>query len=134
MEKKILGNQSSHSFFKERHGQLSQVQEIFNEIDTEGLNLLMNKFFNSFRSLANEPENESLKSIVRDNANLVVSDFNRIGRSLIDQSNAIDQSIRLKVDNINYHAKKLQDSILELRSWNLVVIRLETLETKEIMR
>ncbi len=107
IEKKILGNQSSHSFFKERHGQLSQVQEIFNEIDTEGLNLLMNKFFNSFRSLANEPENESLKSIVRDNANLVVSDFNRIGRSLIDHSNAIDQSIRLKVDNINYHAKKI---------------------------
>ena len=67
------------SYFKERHNQLSQVQEIFNEIDTEGLNLLMNKFFNSFRSLANEPENESLKSIVRDNASLVINDFNRIG-------------------------------------------------------
>ena len=109
IEKKIIGNQSNYSFFSERHNQLSQVQEIFNEIDTEGLNLLMNKFFNSFRGLANEPENEALKSIVRDNASLVVNDFNRIGNSLITHSNSIDQTIKLKVDQINHHSKKIAD-------------------------
>lgn len=114
IEKKILGNQSTFSFFKERHNQLSQVQEIFNEIDTEGLNLLMNKFFNSFRSLANEPENESLKSIVRDNANLVINDFNRIGETLATQSNSIDQKIKMKVEQINFHSKKIADLNLRI--------------------
>lgn len=109
IEKKIIGNQSDFSYFKERQNQLSQVQEIFNEIDTEGLNLLMNKFFNSFRSLANEPENESLKSIVRDSANLVISDFNRVGETLNKQSNDIDQTIKLKVEQINHHSKKIAD-------------------------
>ena len=69
----------------------------------------MNKFFNSFRSLANEPENESLKSIVRDSANLVISDFNRIGETLSKQTNDINQTIKLKVEQINHHSKKIAD-------------------------
>ena len=74
----------------------------------------MNKFFNSFRSLANEPENESLKSIVRDNANLVINDFNRIGETLATQSNSIDQKVKMKVDQINFHSKKIADLNLRI--------------------
>ncbi len=94
VEKKLHDAQSEHSFFKERSFQLSQVEDVFNEINQDGLNKVLNKFFNAFRELANQPENETIRSYVRDSANLVVKDFKRI-KSTLD---FIEKNISRKVD------------------------------------
>ena len=75
MERKIHDSISDHSFYEEQYTQLNQVQEVFNELDAEGLNQVIGNFFNSFRQFANEPENEAIRSIVRDNATVIVRIF-----------------------------------------------------------
>ena len=78
IEKSLSRAMSNSSFDTEREYQLERVEEVFNEINTDGLNKVLNRFFNSFRELSNQPENEVVRSVVRDNANLVASDFKRI--------------------------------------------------------
>jgi flagellar hook-associated protein 1 FlgK len=77
IEKNLNRSMSNNTYNEERTFQLERVEQVFNEINSEGLNKVMNKFFNSFRELSNQPENEVVRSIVRDNANLVATDFRR---------------------------------------------------------
>ena len=107
MERKIHDAISDHSFHDEGYTQLNQIQEVFNELDAEGINQVIGKFFNSFRQLANEPENEAVRSIVRDNANVLISDFRRVTETMNKTTREIDKQIIRYVDEINYNTKEI---------------------------
>ena len=102
LTKKIINTTSEHEFHRERDIQLRQVEELFNEVNADGLHLVMSKFFNAFRDLATEPENETMRSLVKDTAEVVTRDFRRIGQTLDTASQSIDQQIRISVDQINH--------------------------------
>lgn len=120
VEKKLNSSLSQHKFNEERGYQLGRVEEIFNEINSDGLNKVLNRFFNSFRELSNQPENEVVRSMVRDNATLVVSDFKRISESITMVKESVDSKITASVDEIN----SMGGSIASL---NKEIIRLENL-------
>jgi flagellar hook-associated protein 1 FlgK len=120
VEKKLNSSLSQHKFNEERGYQLGRVEEIFNEINTDGLNKVLNRFFNSFRELSNQPENEVVRSMVRDNATLVVSDFKRISESITMVKESMDSKITASVKEIN----SMSESIASL---NKEIIRLENL-------
>jgi len=119
VEKRLRDAQADGSYFQNRANQLSQVEEIFNEIDNEGLNKILNNFFNSFRDLANQPENETVRSVVRDKAQLVVKDFKRISETLESMSRGIDNKIERDIEDINQELRtvaKLNRRIRELEA------------------
>ncbi|MFA6237116.1 MAG: flagellar hook-associated protein FlgK [Bacteriovorax sp.] len=101
IEKRLQSAVSTGKFYDSRSEQLNQVEAIFNEVDNDGLNQILNKFFNSFRELANQPENETIRSVVRDNAGLVVKDFRRIRETLDLQAANIDRKITTSVKDVN---------------------------------
>ena len=107
MERKIHDSISDHSFHDEGYTQLNQIQEVFNELDAEGINQVIGNFFNSFRQLANEPENEAIRSIVRDNANVLVKDFRRVTETMNNTTREIDKQIVRNVDEINYNTQEI---------------------------
>lgn len=107
---KRLGNAlSNNKFYEARTENLEQVENIFNELDSDGLNQVLNKFFNSFRELANQPENETIRSVVRDNANLVIKDFRRIRGTLDTQAGNIDRKIQNSVADVNQLLRHIAD-------------------------
>lgn len=106
-EKKLNSSISNHEFNKERTDQLTQVEEIFNEINSEGMNKILNRFFNAFRELANQPENEVVRTMVRDNADLVVKDFHRINESITRVKEGIDTKLSRSIEDINQSAEKI---------------------------
>lgn len=101
VEKRLGQATTEHNFFKERAEQLEQVENIFNEIDSDGLNKVLNKFYNSFRELANQPENETIRSVVRDSAQLVSQDFKRIRGSLDGLARQVDRRLEQEIEEIN---------------------------------
>lgn len=101
VEKKLNTSITNHKFNEERSLQLSHVEEIFNEINSEGMNKVLNRFFNSFRELSNQPENETVRNVVKENAKIVVGDFHRIQSNLDDVRASINKKISLSVDEIN---------------------------------
>ena len=101
LEKGINKALTNHHFFKEQSFQLDQIEQIFNDIDQEGLQSILNKFYNSFRQLANQPENKALRLQVRENARLIINDFRRIRKHLDQTSYAIDRKISSIASDIN---------------------------------
>ncbi len=109
IDKRLMNSLASNKYFEARTENLEQVENIFNELDSDGLNQVMNKFFNSFRELANQPENETIRSVVRDNATLVVKDFRRIRNTLDTQSENIDRKIMTSVADVNQLLNHIAD-------------------------
>jgi flagellar hook-associated protein 1 FlgK len=107
VEKKLNNSLSNHKYDEERTTQLGHVEEIFNEINSEGMNKILNRFFNSIRELSNQPENETLRNSVRENAKIVTGDFHRIQSNLDDVRGSINNKITLAVDDINGLAKTI---------------------------
>jgi flagellar hook-associated protein 1 FlgK len=119
IDKRLNNALANNSFYEARTENLGQVENIFNELDSDGLNQVLNKFFNSFRELANQPENETIRSVVRDNANLVVKDFRRIRGTLDTQSVNIDRKIENSVAEVNqllHHIADLNGKITSIES------------------
>ncbi|MAZ49227.1 MAG: flagellar hook-associated protein FlgK [Halobacteriovoraceae bacterium] len=109
---------TKHQFNETRTSHLSSMEQIFNEINSDGLNKVMNRFFNSFRELSNQPENEVVRTLVRDNAQLVVEDFHRISEEITQVKSRMDKEIRASVEEIN----QLGTTITRL---NKEIVRLE---------
>lgn len=107
VEKKLNTSITNHKFNEERTLQLGHVEEIFNEINSEGMNKVMNRFFNSFRELSNQPENETVRNVVKENAKIVIGDFHRIQKSLDDVRGNINKKISLTVDEVNMLTKSI---------------------------
>jgi flagellar hook-associated protein 1 len=101
IEKRLNQSLSKYEFFNERALQLGQVEDLFNEVDNDGLNKVITKFFNSFRELSAQPENETIRSVVRDSAILIVKDFNRISQTLDQLTNSIENKMKSQVEDIN---------------------------------
>lgn len=118
IEKKLNNSSSHHSMNQERTFQLSRLEEVFNEVNSEGLNKVLNRFFNSFRELSNQPENETVRAVVRDNAKIVVSDFKRARAAITDVKKMMDKRVEAAASDIN----TLSDTIASL---NVEITRLE---------
>jgi len=119
VEKRMQQTLSRFTYFKERSEQLGQVENIFNEIENDGLNKMITKFFNSFRELSAQPENETIRSVVRDNATLIIKDFKRINETLEKMSHTIDQRLKAKTIDLNQglvHIANLNRKITELEA------------------
>jgi len=101
IEKKLNISLSNNKFNEERTLQLSHVEEIFNEVNSEGMNKILNRFFNSFRELATQPENETIRNVVKENARIVTGDFHRIQDNLDQVRSSMNNKVKLSIDEIN---------------------------------
>jgi len=109
-EKNLRDATSKYNFHNERRFSLNRVEDIFNEVDRAGLNQILTKFFNSFRELAVQPENITVRSVVRDNAVMVVEDVHRIRQTLNEISSQIDKKTEALIEEVN----QIMDQIAEL--------------------
>ncbi len=103
-ETKFLGQ------YREKDVALAQADSIFNELNNEGLNRLMAKFFNEFRKLGNDPESEAMRATVRESTDQLIGDFHRISRSLRD----IQKNIDVRLDTNIREANELVDRLAHI--------------------
>ncbi len=124
IEKKLNLATSEHSFYKERTNQLTQVESLFNTLEVEGLHKILNNFYNSFRELSNHPEDQAIRSVVRDKAQLVIEDFKKIRQTIDKLSYAIDSQIEKEISDAN---GILQD----IANLNVKIVEAEVLSNSE---
>ncbi len=107
VEKKLNNSITANKFDEERTTQLGHIEELFNEINSEGMNKILNRFFNAFRELSNRPEDETVRGMVRESAKIVVGDFHRIQDSIDQQRSSINKKIAIVTDDINFHTANI---------------------------
>jgi flagellar hook-associated protein 1 FlgK len=115
LDRQIFNEQKYLGAYEERDYALSQVEAIFNETQNEGLNRLVSNFFNEFRKLGNQPENESMRLTVRESSTQLISDFKRIHRTLKDIQKNLDSRIESDINHANDLIKRVSHLNTEIR-------------------
>jgi flagellar hook-associated protein 1 FlgK len=119
LEKQIRAANRDMSFMEEKDMALHQVEDIFNEMNGDGLNRLVSRFFNEFRKLANEPENEAIRQSVREASQAVVNDFHRLRDEIVQTRNHIDSRLEGYCGEINQATQELKELNLKIRQMEL---------------
>ncbi len=101
-EKQELGKQSMNEML------LKQVEGIYGEPSDSGLNNIMNEFWNSWSNLANNPESESARAIVKDKGVMLAHTFNRLDKNIKNVQLQVGGEIEQKVSEINGIVKQIK--------------------------
>jgi flagellar hook-associated protein 1 FlgK len=115
VEKQIRNASRDLAHMEEKDLALRQTEDIFNEMGGEGLNRLVAKFFNDFRKLANEPNNEAVRQSVRESSQSMVNDFKRLRSQVEDVRDHIDSRIEGFTREMNSLAEQVKDLNIKIK-------------------
>jgi flagellar hook-associated protein 1 FlgK len=103
------------SYAEEKDVMLKQAEDIFNEMNGDGLNRLIAKFYNDFRRLSNEPDNEAVRQSVRESAQSMVNDFHRLRNEVEEVRKHADSRIEGYTREINANAEEIKDLNIKIK-------------------
>jgi flagellar hook-associated protein 1 len=109
LEKQIEREGANFAFLEGRSGALARLESTFNEQTVKGINSSMSDFFNSFRELASNPESLTTRTVVRDNANALVKNFQDMDRQIVSVTNELNNVIETGVKEVNKNVKEIAD-------------------------
>lgn len=99
---KQLENEKNHLGKSDAKAEtMSRVEEVFNEQTNKGLNKFMSEFFNAFRELSNSPESAAIRSLVKESADFLAKDFQRVDKQLSQIQSESDFQVGVHVNAIN---------------------------------
>ncbi len=101
LEKQLAGEKSQLGFLNGQNVALMRLEQVYNEQQVDGLNSSIGKFFNSFRELSTNPESMPKRIAVKESADLLVRDFNRVGEQLADIRKEANGQAQVQVNEIN---------------------------------
>jgi flagellar hook-associated protein 1 FlgK len=116
VEKQLRNANRDVSHFEEKEVVLRQTEDIFNEMNGDGLNRLVARFFNDFRKLANDPSNEAIRQSVRESASSMVNDFRRLRSQVDDVRNHIDSRLEGYTREVNQLTEEVRDLNIRIKS------------------
>jgi flagellar hook-associated protein 1 FlgK len=99
---------------------ISQIEEVFNEANREGLNGAITKFFNALEDLSVNPSDTSKRIVLINEGNSLVSQFKITEKSLEDIKSTIHLEINdvvKKVNSIGKELTELNKKIAQLEAW-----------------
>mgnify|MGYP001570691961 CR=1 FL=1 len=109
LEKQVRNSDRELAHAEEKDMALRQTEDIFNEMNGDGINRLMSRFFNEFRKLANEPNNEAIRQSVREASQTLVTDFHRLRKEVSEVQTHIDSRVDGYVREINTLTQEVQE-------------------------
>ena len=118
LESKLGSSITEHAFYREQSFQLAQIVEVFNELGEGGLHQRLNQFFNAFRELSQRPEDQAIRSVVRERAQQLVRGFRERKGALNQLQVAMDRRIAGAVDEVNMMLR-------QVAKLNIDVVRIE---------
>lgn len=109
IEKQIRNGNRDLAHFEEKDVVMRQVEDVFNEMNGDGLNRLISRFFNDFRRLANEPDSEAIRQSIRESSQALVNDFHRLRHEVEEVRRHIDSRLEGHSREVNSYAEEIRD-------------------------
>jgi len=79
----------------------SQIETVFNEPTSSGLSSMMGEFWNSWNDLANDPDSNTAKAIVKDKGVLLSNTFNQLAIDLQTMQREVGDDVGDTADKVN---------------------------------
>lgn len=109
LEKQIEKEGGAMHYSEGRAETLARVEEVYNEQVNKGLNKFIVDFFNSFKQLSNNPESLANRTLVKESADNLTKDFQRVNDQLSSIQTDVDFQIVTHVKEINGITKEIAD-------------------------
>lgn len=94
---------------------LLRLEQVYNEQQSDGLNSSIGKFFNSFRELSTNPENMAKRIAVKESADLLTRDFNRVHEQLQDIRKEANGQVLIQVNETNKVAEEIASLNMQIQ-------------------
>jgi flagellar hook-associated protein 1 FlgK len=107
VESQLRFEQQSLSNYETLEAKYSQLESIVNEPSEMGLSSLMDKFFDSWQQLANDPQSLTMRENVIQSATTMTSRFNTLSNQLTDMSGDVLQEFNAQVNAFNSIAEQI---------------------------
>ncbi len=88
---------------------LEQVDALFADVDESGIGSQMDRFFNAWYDLSNDPESSQARIAVKESGKSMSRTFNRVARGLTDQRKNINGQVQALVDRVNDLTSKIAE-------------------------
>lgn len=108
--RKIVHEESHASVLNTRERFLTKVEVVFNEMDGAGLRKTLNEFWDSWRLLANQPESDASRELVRDRADALAGRF----RSMHEELHTIREEANTRAAGVVSEINALVSQIADL--------------------
>jgi flagellar hook-associated protein 1 FlgK len=110
LDRNLRQSYSDFSQWEAIDNSLQSLENIFGDTSTStNLEDLLTQFWNSWQDLANDPENLTARSSLRENAQSLCSEFNRLHTQFASQRQSHDQEIVVRVNEVNTKASAIAD-------------------------
>jgi flagellar hook-associated protein 1 FlgK len=115
IESQLLGQQ--HNFGKSYalEQELSQVEQIFNEVAGYGLSTQLDSFFNAWQDVANDPEGMAQRTVLLQETNALIEKTGKMETSLKNQLRYINDNISDIAGKINTIASNIAELNVNIR-------------------
>jgi flagellar hook-associated protein 1 FlgK len=107
LEKQLEREGNQMGFLDSRSEMLGRVEQVYNEQTNEGLNHSLGNFFNSWRELSNNPESLATRTQVKESAEYLAKDFQKVDTQLKEIQRDADFRITVKVEEVNQLTKEI---------------------------
>ncbi len=107
LEKQLRNGHRELSHHEEKEMGLRQVEDIFNEMNGDGINRLMTRFFNDFRKLSEQPESRAVRETLRESTHAMANNFRSIRGQLEDVRKHMDSRVEGYVSEVNITSPRL---------------------------
>ncbi len=112
-----LWNENQHlNEYQTNNALLRQIEGVYAEDTESGITSLLTEFWNSWSNLANDPENEYSRAIVRDKGVLLSNSFRRIHSDLVEMQDQLRPEIDAHITEVNQTLQELSRINQRIRS------------------
>ncbi len=101
IDQQLIQERGSAGQYEFKSDALKFIEQLFNEPSDFGLNRMLNDFWNSWQDLANNPENQGGRMVVKESGMTLASGFNRIDRQLKKYIVDLNNDLQFKVEEVN---------------------------------
>lgn len=100
---------SSLGLYESLEQNLQEIEMIFGEPGDAGLSTVINEFWNSWQELANQPESQTVRNLVKDKGVSLAQALNQMNTNLVNMMDTIDNDIKAYVGDVNRIAYTIAD-------------------------
>lgn len=101
-------------YWESRSKTVQDIESILGEPMGEGLQNVMNQFYDSWQELSKEPDSLTVRALVRQRGNALVQHINHMGEQLERLQNDLNSEVKIRIDELNSISMQISKLNIEI--------------------
>lgn len=109
LQQQLVSAQTSQGYDTTQSSVLQQVEQIFNQISSDGLGSAISDYFGAWQDLSLNPDGSAERQVVLSRGQILADNFHAVSANISDTISSLNDSLVSLTDNINATLKNIAD-------------------------